>query len=82
MKREIVLDTETTGLDPKSGHKIVEIGCIELVNHLPTDNHFHVYLNPEREMEEAAMRVHGITNEFVIDKPLFKDVVKDFLEFI
>lgn len=82
MKREIVLDTETTGLDPKNGHKIVEIGCIELINHLPTDRHFHIYLNPEREMEEAAMRIHGITNEFVLDKPLFKDVVKDFLEFI
>ena len=82
MVREIVLDTETTGLDPKSGHKIVEIGCIELINHLPTDNHFHVYLNPKREMEDGAIAVHGITNEFLVDKPLFEDVVQDFLEFI
>lgn len=82
MIREIVLDTETTGLDPKRGHRIVEIGCIELINHLPTNNQFHVYINPEREMDAGAIAIHGITNEFLLDKPLFKDITQDFLEFI
>ncbi len=80
--RQIVLDTETTGLEPKQGHKIIEIGCVELVDRKLTGNHFHVYLNPEREIDAGAIEVHGITNEFLQDKPLFKDVAKDFIEFV
>lgn len=80
--REIVLDTETTGLDPYSGHRIVEIGCVELENHLPTGNVFHTYLNPERDMPPEAERVHGLSHHFLKDKPLFKAVAGSFLEFI
>jgi DNA polymerase-3 subunit epsilon len=80
--RQIVLDTETTGLDPRQGHRIIEIGCVELLNRRLTGNHFHVYINPMREVEVEAMQVHGISNEFLRDKPLFKDVVSDFVEFI
>ena len=80
--REIVLDTETTGLDPFKGHKIVEIGCVELENHMPTGRTFQEYINPEREMDEDVIAVHGITNEFVKDKPIFKEVVEKFLNFI
>ena len=80
--REIVLDTETTGLDPAQGHKIVEIGCVELINHTPTGRTFQEYLNPERLMDEDVIAVHGITNEFVKDKPTFKEVVDKFIEFI
>ena len=80
--REIVLDTETTGLDPEQGHKIVEIGCVELVNHMPTGRTFQEYLNPEREMGEDVIAVHGITNEFLKDKPKFKEVAEKFIEFI
>ena len=80
--REIVLDTETTGLDPAQGHKIVEIGCVELENHMPTGRTFQEYLNPEREMSEEVIAVHGITNEFVQDKPKFKEVAQKFLDFI
>lgn len=80
--REIVLDTETTGLDPYSGHRIVEIGCIELVNHVPTGNHYHTYLNPERDMPREAEAVHGLSIQFLSDKPLFKAVAKSFLAFI
>lgn len=80
--REIVLDTETTGLDPKAGHRIVEIGCVELINHLPTGETFHVYINPERDIPEDALRVHGITTEFLADKPRFAEVAGDFLAFI
>jgi DNA polymerase-3 subunit epsilon len=81
--REVVLDTETTGFDPLSGHRIVEIGCIELINHLPgSAEPFHVYLNPERDMPEAAFKVHGLSAEFLADKPLFADIVDDFLAFL
>lgn len=80
--REIVLDTETTGLDPYDGHKLVEIGCIELMNHVPTGRQFHEYLNPQRSMPEEAFRVHGLSSEFLSGKPLFKDVADRFLEFI
>ncbi len=80
--REIVLDTETTGLDPYSGHKVVEIGCVELFNHIRTGNHFHTYLNPERDMPPEAERVHGLSATFLSDKPLFKTIAAAFLEFI
>jgi DNA polymerase-3 subunit epsilon len=80
--RHIVLDTETTGLDPNSGHRIVEIGCVELVNHVPSGNVFHHYLNPEREVPREAENIHGISTEFLKDKPLFAEVAGDFLEFI
>jgi DNA polymerase-3 subunit epsilon len=80
--REIVLDTETTGLDPSQGHRLVELGCIELLNRIPTGATFHVYLNPEREVPAEAAAIHGLTTEFLKDKPLFVDVVDDFLAFI
>ncbi|TPQ26100.1 DNA polymerase III subunit epsilon [Methylomonas sp. EFPC3] len=79
--RQVVLDTETTGINPKEGHKIIEIGCVELVNRRLTRNHFHVYLNPDREIDAGAIEVHGITNEFLRDKPRFADVVEDFMAF-
>lgn len=80
--REIALDTETTGLDPYSGHRVVEIGCVEMINHIATGNVFHTYLNPERDMPAEAERVHGISQAFLQDKPLFKAVAKSFLSFI
>ena len=80
--RQIVLDTETTGLEPSQGHRIIEIGCVELVNRQLTGNHYHQYINPDREVEEGAIEVHGISNEFLADKPRFEDVVEDFIEFI
>ncbi len=80
--REIVFDTETTGLDVMTGDRIVEIGCVELINHLPTENNFHVYINPERDMPEEAFRVHGLSEEFLSDKPKFAQIAKDFHEFI
>ena len=80
--REISFDTETTGLDPKSGHRIVEIGGVELINHLPTGNVFHKYINPERDMPIEAFRVHGLSEEFLSDKPLFADIADEFLEFV
>jgi DNA polymerase-3 subunit epsilon len=80
--REIVLDTETTGFDPLSGHRMVEIGCVELMNHLPTGEVFHRYLNPERDMPEEAFKVHGLSAEFLSGKPLFAEVVAEFLAFI
>jgi len=79
--RQIVLDTETTGLNPKEGHRIIEIGCVELINRRLTGNHFHVYINPEREIDQGAIDVHGITNEFLQDKPKFKDIVDDYAGF-
>lgn len=82
MNREIVLDTETTGLSPATGDRLVEIGCVELINHIPTGRTFHVYLNPERDMPEEAYRVHGLTNEFLADKPLFASVVDDLIAFL
>lgn len=80
--RQIVLDTETTGLDPRDGHRIIEIGCVELFNRRLTGRHFHQYLNPQREIEQSAIEVHGITNEFVADKPVFSAVADDFFEFV
>ena len=80
--KEIVLDTETTGLSVKEGHRIVEIGCIELENLVPTKNTFHCYLNPERKVSESAFKVHGYSDEFLSDKKLFKDVAEEFLNFI
>ena len=80
--KEIILDTETTGLSVKDGHRIVEIGCIELNDLVPTKNIFHCYLNPERKVSESALRVHGYTDNFLSDKKKFKDVVDEFLDFI
>lgn len=80
--REIVLDTETTGLSAANGDRLVEIGCVELINHIPTGVHFHKYCNPERDMPEEAFKVHGLSEEFLSDKPLFKDVAQEFLDFI
>lgn len=80
--RQIVLDTETTGLEPSQGHRIIEIGCVELVNRRQTKRHFHQYINPEREIDEGAFDVHGISNEFLADKPHFRDIASDFIEFI
>ena len=82
MQRQIILDTETTGLDPKSGHRVIEIGCIELVNRKFTGEQYHVYLNPDRDSDEAALEVHGLTSEFLSDKPRFKDIYEEFLKFI
>lgn len=81
-KREIILDTETTGLDPESGHRVIEIGAIELVNKVQTGNSYQVYLNPERDIPEESFRIHGISAEFLQDKPLFKQEVDRFLQFI
>ena len=80
--RQIVLDTETTGLDPRQGHRIIEVACIEMVNRRLTGRHLHKYTNPEREIDEGAQAVHGITLEFLADKPKFADIVDEFLEFI
>ena len=80
--REIVLDTETTGFNPEDGHKIVEIGAIEVINRLPTGRSYHQYINPEREIDASAIRVHGITNEKVSGMPIFSDIAQDFLDFI
>lgn len=80
--REVVLDTETTGLGPKTGDRIVEIGCVELVNHMPTGRHFHEYINPERDMPEQAEAIHGLSEEFLSDKPIFADVAEAFNDFI
>ena len=80
--REIVLDTETTGLSPNKGDRVVEIGCVELINHVPTENTFQVYLNPERDMDEGAQRVHGLTNEFLLDKPKFSEIAEEFISYI
>jgi len=80
--REIVLDTETTGFKPDEGHRLVEIGCVELINHVATGGKFHVYINPQRPVPPEASAVHGLTDEFLADKPLFTEVVGDFLDFI
>jgi DNA polymerase-3 subunit epsilon len=82
MQRDIVLDTETTGLDPDQGHRVVELAAVELLNHLPSGRHFHCYINPERDMPEEAFRVHGLSNEFLRDKPLFRAEADRFLDFI
>ncbi|WP_341756240.1 MULTISPECIES: DNA polymerase III subunit epsilon [unclassified Candidatus Tisiphia] len=80
--REVILDTETTGLDPKSGHRIVEIGAIEMVNKVLTGKQFHFYINPQRDMPTEAYRIHGISGEFLKDKPLFAEIAEEFLAFI
>jgi len=80
--RQIVLDTETTGLNAKLGDRVIEIGCIEIRSRQLSDRHFHVYLNPERDIEEGAAKVHGLTREFLADKPRFGDVAKDFLDYV
>ena len=80
--RQIVLDTETTGIGSEFGHKIIEIGCVELIDRKLTGNHYHVYLNPQRNVDEGAFRVHGISSEFLQDKALFKDIAQEFLQFI
>ena len=80
--RQIILDTETTGIDPKQGHRIIEIGCVELLDRKLTHKHYHQYIQPEREVEEEAIGVHGITNEFLADKPKFAQVVDAFMQFV
>ena len=80
--REIVLDTETTGISPRDGHRIIEIGALELMHHLPTGRSLHLYINPERDIDEGAIAVHGITLDFLADKPVFADVAEEFLAFI
>jgi len=80
--REVVLDTETTGFEPADGHRIVEIGCVELVEHLPTGRTYRCYLNPERAVPAESQRIHGLSDEFLADKPIFLDVVDEFLSFI
>ena len=80
--REIVLDTETTGLSPEEGHRIIEIGALELINHMPTGKKLHLYINPERQIDEAAQAVHGLSAEFLSDKPVFTDIMDEFLAFI
>jgi len=81
-QRQVVLDTETTGLEPSQGHRIIEIGCVELLGRRPSGNNFHVYLQPDREIDEAAIEVHGITNEFLADKPRFEDVAQEFVDYL
>ena len=80
--RQILLDTETTGIGAESGHRIIEIGCVELIDRQLTGNHFHVYLNPERDIDEGAFKVHGISRDFLEDKPKFTDIIDDFINFI
>jgi DNA polymerase-3 subunit epsilon len=82
MTRQIVLDTETTGLEPEQGHRIIEIGCVEMIDRRLTGNNFHQYLQPDRDIDAAAIEVHGITNEFLADKPHFTDVATDFIEYV
>jgi DNA polymerase III subunit epsilon len=80
--RQVVLDTETTGLEPEAGHRIIEIGCVEIVNRRPTNNRFHRYVNPGRAVDAGALQVHGIENDFLATQPRFAEVAKDFLEFV
>lgn len=82
MHRQIILDTETTGISVDEGHRIIEIGCIEMMDRKLTGNHFHQYINPDREVEAGALAVHGISNEFLSDKPFFKDVADQFMDFV
>ena len=82
MSRQIVLDTETTGLEPSQGHRIIEIGCVELINRRLTGNNYHQYLQPDREIDEGAMQVHGISNEFLKDKPRFSDIADDLMNYL
>ena len=80
--RQVILDTETTGLEPEAGHRIIEIGCVEMVNRRKTGRTFHRYLRPDREIDRAATQVHGITNEFLAQQPRFGDVVDELVEFL
>jgi inhibitor of KinA sporulation pathway (predicted exonuclease) len=80
--RIVVLDTETTGLETALGHRIIEIGCVEIINRRLTGNHYHQYINPEREIDAGAMEVHGITNEFVANKPVFSSIAEEFMAFV
>ena len=80
--RQIILDTETTGLDPALGNRVIEIGAVEIVNRQSTGKHFHRYINPERDSEEGALQVHGITSEFLADKPKFREVAREFLDYV
>jgi len=80
--RQVVLDTETTGLEPSAGHRIIEIGCVEIINRRITQNHWHHYLQPDREIDEGAFAVHGISNDFLQDKPRFAELADDFLDYI
>lgn len=82
MIRQIILDTETTGIGPEQGHRVIEIGCVELIDRKLTGKHYHVYINPQRLVDEGAFRVHGISSEFLQDKPLFEDIVSEFLQFV
>lgn len=82
MTRQIVLDTETTGLSPQDGHRVIEVGCVEMLNRRLTGNNFHAYINPERVIDAGAMRVHGISNEFLQDKPRFAALIEDFIAYI
>jgi len=82
MNRQIILDTETTGLEPQQGHRIIEIGCVELINRKLTGRHFHHYINPQRDIDEGAQAVHGISAEFLADKPLFAHLAEAFFEFV
>ena len=80
--RQIILDTETTGINPQQGHRIIEIGCVEMIDRKLTGNHYHVYINPQRVVEEEAISVHGITNEFLADKPVFEQIADEFYQYI
>lgn len=80
--RQIILDTETTGLEPSKGHRIIEIGCVEMVNRKITGETYHVYINPDRSVDEGAQAVHGITSEFLKDKPRFIEIMKDFIDYV
>ena len=82
MTRQVVLDTETTGLEPELGHRVIELGAVELQNRRATGRHFHFYINPERESDEAALRVHGIANDFLLDKPKFREIAAQFLDYV
>src|SRR3990167_2913488 len=82
MHRQIILDTETTGLSPEQGHRMIEIGCLELVNRRLTGNNLHFYINPQRSIERAASEVHGITDNFLTDKPLFKDIADTLITYL
>jgi DNA polymerase-3 subunit epsilon len=82
MEREIILDTETTGLDPIIGHRIIEIGCVELINRIPTGKVYHTYINPEREVPQEAFAIHGISTDFLQDKPKFNEIADDLLTFL
>ncbi|MGB1010543.1 MAG: DNA polymerase III subunit epsilon [Thiolinea sp.] len=82
MSRQIILDTETTGLEPKEGHKIIEVGCVEMIDRQLTGNNFHQYLQPDREIDAGAIEVHGITNDFLADKPRFADIAEDLVAYL